>query len=108
MSVDTTIAVLYAQTGLGTQFANTAAIAPHASVAVSRVLAMETAQQERQQVEKSKNSEQTGISKDGHQKQKLAHFGSRRRRRTEDMQQTEQQETPGIPSYTGNLLNLTV
>ena len=61
MSVDTTMAVLYAQSGLS-NMANVAATAPQASLAMSRVLAAEQARQERQQVEKSDKSEKSNIN----------------------------------------------
>ena len=106
MSVDTTIAVLYAQTGMGTQFAHAAAVAPHASVAVSRVLAMETAKQEKQTVQKTSEAEQEAISKDGQKKEKPALFGSRRRSRKPDP--PEETPDPAVTPYTGTFLNLTV
>lgn len=108
MAVDTTIAVLWAQTGLGTQFAHTAAVAPHASAAMSRVIAKETAKQEQHQVEKSSNTEQTGISKDGHNKQN-PEFGSRRRTRTNDTLDNEDDlDIFSEDPYAGNLLNVKV
>ena len=63
MSVDATMAVLYAQTSLATPFANAAAVGPQAAVAMSRILAAEMARQERQQVEKiSKPDQQANIT----------------------------------------------
>ena len=53
MSIDATMAVLYAQTGLAAPLANAAAVAPQASLAMSRVLAAEMARQEQQQIEKT-------------------------------------------------------
>ena len=105
MSVDTTIAVLWAQTGLGTQFAHTAAVQPHAQAAMSRILAIETAKQEQHQVEKSENTEKTGVSKDGGRKQGQL-FGSRRKKRTDETEADE----PDLSTtpYTGNLLNVKV
>ncbi|MBR4741482.1 MAG: hypothetical protein IK079_01095 [Desulfovibrio sp.] len=106
MSVDTTIAVLYAQTGLGTQFAHAAAVAPHAQAAMTRVLALETAKQEQHLIEKTNETEEKTVSKDGRQKQGKQTFGSRRRLRAKGKEETE--ETPRTMPYTGNLLNLTV
>ena len=50
MSVDATMAVLYAQTNLAANVSNAAAVAPQASVAMSRVLAAAMAKQEQQQI----------------------------------------------------------
>lgn len=107
MAVDTTIAVLWAQTGLGTQFAHTAAVQPHAQAAMSRILALETAKQEQHTVEKSSNTEKTGISKDGGQKSG-AKFGSRRRQRRNSPEENEDLSILASTPYTGNLLNVKV
>ena len=104
MSVDATIAVLYAQTGLGTQFAHAAAVAPQAQAAMSRVLALETAKQEQHLIEKSNQAEKKGISKD-EQKHASTAFGSRRRQRVKNTQ--KEISAPASP-YSGNFLNLTV
>lgn len=106
MSVDTTMAVLYAQSGLSTSVANAAAVAPQAAVAMSRVLAAEQARAERQQVEKSEKTDQTGIQPDGHRGG--AWFGSRRRRRP--LANPVAEEEPRAPDspLVGNLLNVKV
>ncbi|MBO4334257.1 MAG: hypothetical protein J5846_00275 [Desulfovibrio sp.] len=105
MSVDATIAVLYAQTGLGTQFAHAAAVAPHAQAAMSRVLALETAKQEQHLIEKSNQTEKKGIDNDEQKKGRAAFFGSRRRQRGKHAQ--KENDTATSP-YSGNFLNLTV
>lgn len=109
MSVDTTIAVLWAQTGLGTHFAHAAAVAPHAQAAMTRVLAMETAKQEQHLIEKTNQTENKGISKDGRQKKDASAFGSRRRQRGVS-QETEEgsEEMPFASNYSGTFLNLTI
>ena len=80
MSVDATMAVLYAQTGLAAPLANAAAVAPQASLAMSRVLAAEMARQEQQQIEKTEKAEGPNITPDGRGGGN-AQFGSRRRKR---------------------------
>ena len=65
MSVDATMAVLYAQTGLAAPLANAAAVAPQASLAMSRVLAAEMARQQQQQIEKTEKAEGPNIAPDG-------------------------------------------
>ncbi|MBO4334954.1 MAG: hypothetical protein J5846_03850 [Desulfovibrio sp.] len=105
MSVDATIAVLYAQTGLGTQFAHAAAVAPHAQASMSRVLALETAKQEQHLIEKSNQAEKKGIENDEQKKGRAPLFGSRRRQRGKSAQ--KENDTPTSP-YSGNFLNLTV
>ena len=61
MGVDTTLAVLYAQTGLGTQFAHAAAVTPQASAAVSRLIAIETAKQKITQLSQSGEGEDNDV-----------------------------------------------
>ncbi len=103
MSVDTTMAVRYAQTGLGTQVAHAAAVAPHAQSAMARTLALETARQEQQLVEKTGKSEKKDINKDGKTSGE-ALFGSRRRRRA--ARQEESADNDDV--FSGNLLNTTI
>ncbi|MCR4665685.1 MAG: hypothetical protein K5657_00120 [Desulfovibrio sp.] len=106
MSVDTTIAVLYAQTGLGTQFAHAAAVTPHAQAALTRVFALETQKQEQHLIEKTNETEEKDIKKDGRQKQSNIPF-NRRRRMREKKSDSEDESVHNLP-FTGNLLNLTV
>lgn len=107
MGVDTTLAVLYAQTGLGTQFAHAAAVTPQASAAVSRLIAIETAKQEKNVVEKASKSDRTGVSKDKRERNKDVAFGSRRRSRNSNTDDGD--DTPLLSdTLTGNFLNLTV
>lgn len=105
MSVDTTLAVLYAQSGLSTNAA-TMAFAPQASLAMSRVLAAEQARQERQQVEKSDKSEKANINADDGGGRNSAAF---RRRRMAMSGQLPDQEPKEAPSpWVGNLLNVKI
>ncbi len=108
MSIDTTMAVLYAQSGLSTSVANAAVVAPQAAVAMSRVLAAEQARRERQQVEKSEKPEGPDIQPDGHRGS--AWFGSRRRRaRRGPLAPEEPDEArPSASPLVGNLLNVKV
>lgn len=103
MSVDTTMAVLYAQSGLSNQ-ANVAMVAPQASLAMTRVLAAEAMRQERQQVEKSDKTEKSGIQpdKDG----RGGFFQSRKRARREKA--GEEKEALGTSPLVGNLLNVKI
>lgn len=103
MSVDTTIAVLYAQSGLSTNVANAAMVAPQAALAMTRVLAAEAAMQERQQVEKNEKTEKANIGKDDGQK---GFFQSRLRARREH-NNDEDEKLPTTPIL-GNLLNVKV
>ena len=64
MSVDATMAVLYAQTSLGTSISNAAAVAPQASAAMSRVIAAAMAKQEQQQVARTEPGSQTALTPD--------------------------------------------
>ncbi len=89
MSVDATVAVLYAQTGLATSMANAAAVAPQASAAMARVLAAEMARQEQRQVSKSEPGGKTSLEADGHAAGGEARFATRRRARTASEEEAE-------------------
>lgn len=105
MSVDTTMAVLYAQSGLSNQ-ANVAMVAPQASLAMTRVLAAEAMRQERMKVEKGEKTEESNVNKDGGGNRGL--FMSRRRaRRERHMEGNEEQPMVKSPII-GNLLNVKV
>ena len=107
MSIDTTMAVLYAQSGLSTSVASAAAVAPQAAVAMSRVLAAEQARMERQQVEKSEKTDGPGIQPDGHHGSSW--FGSRRwRGRRMALAPEEDEARPAASPLVGNLLNVKV
>ena len=106
MGVDGTIAVLWAQTGLGTQFAHTAAVAPHAQAAMSRMMAQETAKQEQHSVEKTANTEKTGVSKDK-EKNKDASLSSKRKKNTDQTAEESLSELFDDP-YAGILVNMKI
>lgn len=107
MGVDGTIAVLWAQTGLGTQFAHTAAVAPHAQAAVSRMVAQETAKQEQHSIEKTSKTEKSLVSKDK-EKEKEANFGSRSKKKEEPSEEEEELEEILANPYTGILVNMKI
>lgn len=108
MSIDTTMAVLYAQSGLSTSVANAAVVAPQAAVAMSRVLAAEQARMERQQVEKTDKTDGPDIQPDGHHGS--AWFGSRRGRARRALLAPEEPDgdRPSASPLVGNLLNVKV
>lgn len=105
MSVDTTMAILYAQTGLAAPFANAAAVAPQAAAAMSRMMAAELAKLEQQQVEKTDPSEKPNISSNGRQggKRQFA-----RKRHQHFARQAEEEPRPSESPLVGNLLNMKV
>lgn len=105
MSVDTTMAVLYAQSGLS-NMANVTATAPQASLAMSRVLAAEQARQERQQVEKSDKSEKSNINPD--REGGRGFFGSRMRARHKTDTSAEEEPPRATSPIVGNFLNVKV
>lgn len=109
MSVDATMAVLYAQTGLAAPLANAAAVAPQASLAMSRVLAAEMARQEQQQIEKTEPGNKAKLSPDGHNNGD-PQFGSRRRKRPPPSALPEEDDVPRASAspLVGNLLNVKV
>lgn len=106
MSVDATMAVLYAQTGLAAPLANAAAVAPQASLAMSRVLAAEMARQQQQQIEKTEKTEGPNIAPDG--RGGNAQFGSRRRKRPQPYDAEDDEPRASPSPLVGNLLNVKV
>lgn len=106
MSVDTTLAVLYAQSGLSNQ-ANAAATAPQASLAMSRVLAAEQAREERYQVEKNDKSEKSNINPDRHGGRQ-AFAGRMRARRGIRKEESEEEPFWHVSPVVGHLLNVKV
>lgn len=107
MSVDATMAVLYAQTNLATTVANAAAVAPQASAAMSRVLAAAMAKQEQQQVAQADPSHQAALSPDA-EKRGAPQFGSRRKRRPAPPPEPETTTAEMTSPLVGNLLNIKV
>lgn len=106
MSVDTTMAVLYAQSNLSNA-ANAAMVAPQASLAMTRILAAETLRQERQQVEKSEKTENPNINQEGGGGKGF--FQSRLRARRAKQENAEHEDSPRAKSpIIGNLLNVKV
>lgn len=104
MSVDTTMAVLYAQSGLSTNVANAAMVAPQAALAMTRVLAAENLRQEREQVEKSEKTENPNIHDEeggGSSYFSTAHRKDRHSRPDGD------EPLPTTP-FLGNLLNMKI
>lgn len=103
MSVDTTLAVLYAQSGLSTNVANAAMVAPQASLAMTRVLAAEAMRQEMDQVEKTEETEETRLHSDSEGK-----GGTRSRRRGRRKEAELAEEPLRVTPFCGNLLNVKV
>jgi hypothetical protein len=101
------MAVLYAQTALATPIASSAAVAPQAALAMSRVLAAEMAKQEHQHVEKSEKTDGTRVSDDSGGKRR-APFGSRRSRRAPRAGNAGEDAAPAASPLVGNLLNVKV
>lgn len=106
MSVDTTLAVLYAQSGLSTNVANAAMVAPQASLAITRVLAAESFRQEREKIEKMEKTENPTIN--GRDDGGRGFFNSRRRKRKAESENVETGELRRTTFYVGNLLNVKV
>lgn len=106
MSVDATMAVLYAQTSLATSITNAAAVAPQASAAMSRVLAAAMAKQEQQQVTQAEPGHQATLTPDADHRN-APQFGSRRRRRPPPPE-PEAPSGEATSPLVGNLLNIKV
>lgn len=105
MSVDTTLAVLYAQSNLSNA-ANVAMVAPQASLAMTRVLAAEAMRQERQQVEKNEKTDNPNINQE--EGEKKGFFQSRLRARRNKPAEEEDLPPRAKSPIIGNLLNVKV
>ena len=106
MSVDTTLAVLYAQSGLSTNVANAAMVAPQASLAITRVLAAEAFRQEREKIEKMDKTENPTIN--ARDEGGKGFFNSRRRKRQSDAESGDWGDSHVSTPFVGNLLNVKV
>lgn len=106
MSVDATLAVLYAQSGLSTNVANAAMVAPQASLAMTRMIAAEAIRQERERIEKMEKTDDPAVAsrKEG----KASFFSSRRRKRQKGPGSGEAEEVLVAAPYVGYLLNVKV
>lgn len=104
MSVDTTLAVLYAQSGLSTNVANAAMVAPQASLAMTRVLVAEAARQERERVKRNEKTESTNVNPDGRQRGFFQTRSRARRRQEPEDNDSTRAKSPLV----GNLLNVKV
>lgn len=110
MSIDPTIAALYAQTGYTARVAHEAATAPQTSVAMAKIVAEQMLRQEQQQVQGAQKSDEARVTdKEGERGRERTPFGSRRRKRAPPPPETgeEPSDQPDAP-LVGNLLNLKV
>lgn len=109
MSIDPTIAMLYAQTGYTARVAHDAVTGPQAAVAMSRVLAQEMVKQEQQQVQRMQNTGEARVATDdSHEGSGQMPFGSRRRNRPPRPEPETDEPSPPDTPLVGNLLNLKV
>lgn len=110
MSIDPTIAVLYAQTGYTARAVHEAATAPQTAVAMARVMAAELVKQEQKQVQGAQKGGETRVADGGEdRRQDSFPFGSRRRNRTaQPPPDAEEAPSGGETPLVGNLLNLKV
>ena len=110
MSIESTIAILYAQTGLAAPLVNAAATGPQAAAAISRMLAAEMARQEQQQVNKAEpQAEGAKVSPDAQRQNNGQMFGNRRKRRPFQPAPEEDDEArPSGSPLVGNLLNIKI
>ena len=107
MSVDATMAVLYAQTGLAAPLANAAAVAPQASLAWSGVRAAYLPRHQNKQIEKPQNADAPNIAPAGRGGGN-AQFGSRRRKRPQPYDAEDDEPRASPSPLVGNLLNVKV
>lgn len=109
MSIESTMAILYAQTGLAAPIVNAAAVGPQAAAAMSRTLAAEMAKQEQQQVNKAEpQAEGAKVSPDAQHQNKDQMFGNRRKRRPFQPEPEDDEARPSGSPLVGNLLNIKI
>lgn len=111
MSIDPTIAILYAQTGYTSRAAHDAATGPQAAIAMSRLLAQEVAKQEQQQVQSLQSAGESLVTKDDREDEHGGQgvpFGSRRRNRPPPPELEDDEPSKPDGPLVGNLLNLKV
>ena len=111
MSIESTMAILYAQTGLAAPIVNATTVGPQAAAAMSRTLAAEMAKQEQQQVNKAEpQAEGAKVSPDAqHQNSGGQMFGNRRKRRPfQPAPEEDDGPRPSGSPLVGNLLNIKI
>ena len=109
MSINATIAVLYAQTGYTARAAHDASTGPQAALAMSRAMATEMAKLEQQQVQSVDPSVESRVTDDEDSGQdKQSHYGSRRRNRPPPLPTDSMEPTMPDTPLVGNLLNIKV
>lgn len=112
MSLDPTMAILYAQTGYTARVAHEAATAPQTSAAMARLMTEELMRQQQSQVQRMEKGDEARVAADGKQHSGQMPFGSRRRNR-QPQKDDESSASDTMPDATltpllGNLLNLKV
>ncbi len=110
MSIDGTMALLYAQTGMAAPLAHNAAVAPQAAHTMTSLLAQETAVLERQQVQKSEHADGASIGdKEERSGQQFSASARRRAQKDDADEAAADDDAPEAGSpLLGNLLNLKV
>ena len=110
MSIESTMAILYAQTGLAAPIVNAATVGPQAAAAMSRTLAAEMAKQEQQQVNKAEpQAEGAKVSPDAQHQNGGQMFGNRRKRRPfQPAPEEDDGPRPSGAPLVGNLLNIKI
>ena len=107
-AIHPTVALLYAQTNLAAKFANEAVAALATQPEMSKLLAAETAKQEKQQVQETQRGDASDkLARDGSSGQGRNHFGSRRRQRAQPPSEEANTRAP-TNVLLGNLLNLKI
>ncbi len=107
MTIDATIAVLYAQTGFTGRAAHDASTGPQAALAMSRAIANEMSKLEKQQIQSIEHSDESRVADNNKQDgRNEGHFGSRRRKR-QDHTGDDEPSNSNAP-LVGNLLNIKV
>lgn len=108
MSLDPTMAILYAQTGYTARVAHEAATAPQTAGAMARVMAEELLRQEQRQVQRMEKGDEPRVAGEGGQHPGQTPFGSRRRNRRAFVPSEETAPEATLSPLVGNFLNLKV
>lgn len=111
MSIDPTIAVLYAQTGYTARASHDAATGPQAATAMARAMAEEVTKLEQHQVQRLQSTGESRVATDDSQERQGSNgmpFGNRRRNRPPPPELESDEPTNSTAPLVGNLLNLKV
>lgn len=109
MSLDPTMAIIYAQSGYTARVVHEAASAPQTAGAMARVMTEELLRQEQSQVQRTAKGDEARVGGDAGQSPGQMPFGSRRRNRnTMPTSDANSAQDESLSPLVGNFLNVKV